>query len=366
MAATNGDLANHLIDGGLAPQAARLIANALANAQTPFFSQGRDSTDATPTHLLRLVTRDTRRYQLTNLDYTPSKPFQDQLDSRKGTYANQDTDHPYKDSQPVVSAAPLSNPRVQAGDYIAVNNLVDGNAEVSQITLKLRSQTGQHLRLDPFTQSLQGVPLVARAQGKFLTAEFRENEGETELVISLRGLSQQNVLLANGDLRPAFVLPTTDDPTGPASLAAGGSRSLSSVEVLLADGTKQNLLVWTNGASSSVTQPSALCRAICVFDASKDSTGAANTSNTNMQILRQVNVSTVKKEADGRFLITLESALPGTHYHVSGSGNKTSNTQSTMIFDRGFTHTTLQFQFRFLDEAGNTENPSRGSIGVFY
>lgn len=366
MAANNGDLARHLIDGGLAPQAARLIANALANAQTPFFSQGRDSTDSTPAHLLRMVTSDARRYQLTNLDYTPTKPFQERLYSTKGEYTEKDNDHPYKDSQPVVSAAPLSNPRVQGGDYISVNNAVDGNAEVSQITLKLRVQPGRHLRLDPSTKSLEGVPFVARAQGKFLTAEFQETEEGTELVISLRGLSQENVLLSNGDKRPAFLFPTTDAATGPASLSAGGTRALEEKEVLLANGDKQKILAWTTNTASAVTQPAGLCRALAVFDASKDDTGASSTSNTNRYILRQQKISSIQKVAGGRYLVTMSEALPDKHYVVLGVGDRGANNQSTLVFDNSYAHDADQFQVRFIDQAGATEDPIRGSIAVFY
>ena len=46
MAANNGDLVQSLIEGGLAPQAARILGNVLANANSPAFSKGQDEEDA--------------------------------------------------------------------------------------------------------------------------------------------------------------------------------------------------------------------------------------------------------------------------------------------------------------------------------
>ena len=61
MAASNGTLVQALIDGGLQPAAARVIANALANASTPQFSQSQDLSDQTPTQSLRMIDRDARK-----------------------------------------------------------------------------------------------------------------------------------------------------------------------------------------------------------------------------------------------------------------------------------------------------------------
>ena len=56
MATNSGQLVQALVDGGVKPAAARVIANALANADTPQFSGTRDVQDATPTDQLRMVT----------------------------------------------------------------------------------------------------------------------------------------------------------------------------------------------------------------------------------------------------------------------------------------------------------------------
>jgi hypothetical protein len=208
MAANNGDLVQSLIEGGLTPQAARIIGNVLANAASPSYSKGNDEADVTPTEKLRLIDADTRRYTLTNLDFSRSSPFQERLTSSPGQYAGPPEDHPYKDSQPVTSAAPLASPRVQGEGYVRVENVVEGNAAVSKVSLRLRREEGSHLRIDPSTKFLDAVNFFGRSETpQFLGAEFIEGEQGTELVISLRNLESRNVLLANGQQQNLFAFP---------------------------------------------------------------------------------------------------------------------------------------------------------------
>jgi hypothetical protein len=208
MATNSGDLTQTLIEGGLAPQAARAIANAIANAHSGTFSRGRDVSDATPTDQLRMITADTRRYQLTNLDFSPAAPFQDRLSSNPGEYAGPAPDHPYKDSQPLVSAPPLSSPRVQGSDYIAVSDEVTGNSAVSRIGLRLRQQTGRHLRIDPSTKFLDALPLNAISDTpRFVSAEFSESDESSNLRVSLRNLEEISVLLSDGNKQSVWAFP---------------------------------------------------------------------------------------------------------------------------------------------------------------
>lgn len=374
MAANAGDLAQSLIEGGLSPQAARLIANAIANAASPTLSKGLDRTDATPTESLRLITADTRRYQLTNLDYTPSQPFQQRLESTATQYDPQAADHPYKDSQPVKTAAPLASPRVQGGNYVGVENVVDGGAEVSKVDLKLRSEQGRHLRLDPSTKSLEAVDFAASTQSPNLAAEFRETEQGTELVISLRNLTSIDALLGNADTRKVLVFPDgANAAVGPVGGAAGVSRSLVSLTVLLSDGQRQPLLAWTNGNASAAeswwtptTTAAGTLRGYVVFDASKNSSGTADTNNTARQLLRSVGITSVTKNADGRFRVKLTTALPDANYVALGVGSRSGNDHETMVFDESFTALVDEFQVRFLSDNSTARNPTRGTIAVFY
>lgn len=382
MAASNGDLANHLIDGGLSPQAARLIANALANAGSPQFSQGLDATDATPRDALRLIDGDSRRYRFTNLDYGATAPFRDRLDSHANRYSPQATEHPYKDSQPIKSASPLSSPRVQAGDYMAVDNGVDGDAAVSKVRLKLRVEPGRHLRLDPSTKSLEGVPLIARTQGRFLSADFVETDDGTELVISLRGTEEQTVVLENADSRKAMVFPTAG-ATGPAGLAAGGTRSLEKVTVRLETGAPQEILVWKNGSAGTALP---VCKAMVVFDATRNSAGTAVDSASpaypvgDVFLIKAINVTSVRNLVQGnngngnaRYKINLASGVfADGNYCVVGTAGADGNNIRTVIVRTDAqvspaygAPSASDFTIQVLNGSSDGNAPLRCSVAVF-
>lgn len=203
MAANSGDLAQSLIEGGLSATAARIIANALANAQSPQLSAGNDRIDNTPKEQLRLITPDIRRYQLPNLDYSPSEPFQKRLSSNQGKYLAPSPDHPYTDSQPLSPTPPIGQRAVRGSDYITVTNTVENNASVAEVSLDLRLDVGgRHLRLDPSTKSIESVPLIAKPElPRFMASEFRETENGTELIHGFRNLVEVEVPTNNGDSR---------------------------------------------------------------------------------------------------------------------------------------------------------------------
>jgi hypothetical protein len=215
MAANSGDLVSSLIEGGISPAAASIIANALANASSPQFSSGNDRVDSTPAEQLRLITPDTRRYQLTNLDYTPAEPFQKRLSGNVNAYAGGPGDHPYKDSQPVSPTPPLAQPAVRGSDYITVKNIVERNSNISEVSLDLRRDTGgRHLRLDPSTKSIESVPFIATPEvPRYLASEFRETENGTELVHGLRNLATMTVALNSGNSRQITAFAEADAVT---------------------------------------------------------------------------------------------------------------------------------------------------------
>lgn len=296
MAANSGDLVQTLIEGGLAPQAARTIANALANAASPAFSKGGDTDDATPIKQLRLITSESRRYQLTNLDYSPSKPFQDRLSSNPGEYAGPSPDHPYKDSQPVTSAPPLSAPRVQANDYITVENEIESNSAVSRIGLRLRQATGKHLRIDPSTKFLDALPFLAETESpRFLSSEITETELGTQITVSLRNLEAVDVELADGKTQQVFVFPDAAPQTP------------------------------SYGAAS------AKVRAMVVFN--PNSTQVVN-GETRANIVKQANVSKVLKVVDGAFDVYFASPMPDSAYGavVTASDNESGENAEKLTF----------------------------------
>jgi len=198
MATDNSALIQALVDGGVAPAAAKIIASALANASTPQYSQSRDIADATPRDQLRLIDSDTRKYLLTNLDYSPESPYQTRLQSHPGRYSGAPPDHPYKGSQPVTAAPPLSQPAVEGGDYIRVDNSIRDGASVSTVSAKLASRAGTHLRINPATKSLDAVPITVAARQGLVTADVVESGSATTIDLTVRGLKSTTVVQADG------------------------------------------------------------------------------------------------------------------------------------------------------------------------
>lgn len=198
MAVDNNALIQALIDGGIAPAASRVIANALANAATPQFSQSRDIADATPREQLRLIDGDTRKYLLTNLDYSSEAPYQTRLQSKPGQYDGGPADHPYKDSQPVAPVPALSQNSVVGGDYINVDNAVRDNAQVATVSLKLGGKNGTHLRINPSTKSVEAMPLVFNSPQGLVTASVSDDSTATNIQLVVRALTTLGVVLSDG------------------------------------------------------------------------------------------------------------------------------------------------------------------------
>jgi microcystin-dependent protein len=196
--APSGQLVQALIDGGLEPAAARVIANAIANAASPAFSQARDVQDATPTDQLRMVTSDTRKYVLTNLDYSREAPYQARLRSTVGRYEVPSADHPYKDSQPVTPVPPLSTPTVAGGKYVTVESATIDGAPTSTVSLSFGVVAGGHLRIRPATNALDAVPFTVSAPQALVTASVVEQAAATNLEIVVRGLNSRPVVLSDG------------------------------------------------------------------------------------------------------------------------------------------------------------------------
>jgi hypothetical protein len=62
------------------------------------------------------------------------------------------------------------------------------------------------------------------------------------------------------------------------------------------------------------------CRAWVNFDATRDASGASNTSNTNRFLRGNGNVASVLKTADGQFTVTFTTAMPSANYAAVASG----------------------------------------------
>jgi hypothetical protein len=201
MAASNGTLVQALIDGGLQPAAARVIANALANASTPQFSQSQDLSDQTPTQSLRMIDRDARKYQFANLDYSSEEPYERRLRGTPGRFAADLSDHPYKNAQPVVPVPPLSKASIAGGDYIGVDHTVRDGAPLATVGLKLNSRAGKHLRANPATNAVDAVQLEFASPQGLVTADVSEDTDATRIELAVRGLRTSSVVQSDGTSR---------------------------------------------------------------------------------------------------------------------------------------------------------------------
>jgi len=243
VAANSGQLVQALVGGGVSPAAARVIANALANSHTPEFSSSRDLSDQTPTDLLRLVTPDTRRYQLANLDYSRERPYQSALESSPGRYVPETTDHPYKDSQPVLPAPPLSAPRILGGSYTEISDAIVDGAQQTRVSLRISKNTGVHLRANAATNSLEVVPFEISAPQGLVTAEVAEESDKTTIQLQVRGITTQSVRLGDGSSVDAYlwtagaITPPAPGSSGvPTGVVVACAAEIAGTEWLLCDG----------------------------------------------------------------------------------------------------------------------------------
>jgi hypothetical protein len=173
------DLEVSLIDGGIAPAAAKVLANVISNVATEKTSLGRRLQDATPTKKMRLIDADTRRYVLTNLD----QPRREQ----KGNYRPKTKSHPYSNSQPASADPTITTPSVKAGQFLSVSQQTENRVAQSRVSLNVAKRGGSHARLNPATGQIESVPIFVEVDQKNrLDARVEETSDAT--VIRLRFL----------------------------------------------------------------------------------------------------------------------------------------------------------------------------------
>lgn len=179
------DLETNLINGGISPAAAKILANAIANTASVRTDIGGRLGDVTPTAQLRLVDADTRRYLLPTLDQ-PAK------DSRRsGQYTPAQKQHPYADSQPARPQGTLATPSVKGGDYIDVSTATANGVSQATVAMRMGGAPGRHARLNPGSKAVDAVPfLVELDQEQFIEAAFEERPNATVLKIRLKGVQK--------------------------------------------------------------------------------------------------------------------------------------------------------------------------------
>lgn len=185
------DLEVNLVNGGLAPAAAKILANAIANLATSRTDIGRRYGDATPTEQLRMIDGDTRRYVLDNLDQPRDGGFRRSSRSPSGRYSPRDTSHTYSNSQPASASPTLSVPSVSEGDYLSATHAAKDSVSQSKVGLKVVQKGGNHARLNPATKAVESIPfLVETDQEQFIDAKFEDRPEGTVLKLKLRNLDK--------------------------------------------------------------------------------------------------------------------------------------------------------------------------------
>jgi hypothetical protein len=182
------NLERNLVSGGVAPAAAKLIANAIDNVATGRVNIGEQLADATPTRAMRMIDADTRRYVLTNLDYPKDNPLRQRASDQASQPAYPDKDHPYRDSQPASANPTISTPGVKAGQFVSVSTATANNVAQSEVTLRVATKGGTHARLNQATGEVESVPFLIEVEPKTkLEASVEERPDAT--VIKLRFLT---------------------------------------------------------------------------------------------------------------------------------------------------------------------------------
>lgn len=183
------DLEASLIDGGITAAAAKVLANAIANAATGRLSLNRQLEDVTPRANMRLIDSDTRRYVLTNLDHPADNPFRRRMQEQPGRYPAPGPSHPYQSSQPASGTPTLSTPAVSGGPYVKSSQQTTNDVAQSSVTLDTDAKGGQHARLNEATGKVEAVPISLEIEPKgLLEGDIVEEEGRT--IIRLRVTSE--------------------------------------------------------------------------------------------------------------------------------------------------------------------------------
>ena len=186
---TAANLFNALVSGGITAPSASEIANALGNQNTSQKPQSASFSDATNKQTLKLISANSRRYDLLNLDFRHEQPYQTaatQVARKKFAPA---VDHPYRDSQPQLVNSPISASPIATGAYLKSVDTVSSSAIQTTVSINFGSQLGDFLRLNKATQSIDAVPLVVKNTTNIpLNFSFSSTEQGVELLVSGRNL----------------------------------------------------------------------------------------------------------------------------------------------------------------------------------
>ena len=246
----------------MAAPLAKLVANAIANANTGQLSKGADAVDGTPASAMRMIDADARRYQFPNLDYSPDQPYQDVLGDSPVQYTDATGIHPYQDSQPVKAAPPLSQPAIKGGAYIDAVPGVENNSSQTVVNVRIKQKDGTHLRLNPATNSIESVPLTFNFPQGIVAGSVSETDAATEITLSVPNQTMLGIL-------------------------------------------------------SAYNRPVYQCRAWAYFSGTKNTSGTTALDTTDRQIFKSGNIARVSRASTGLYVVWFAQPMLSSNYAVS-------------------------------------------------
>jgi len=183
------DLESSLIDGGISPAAAKILANAISNAATGRLSTTRQLEDATSRRSLRQIERNARKHQYTNLDQPGDPLYRRAVAEEMGVYQSPQHKHTYQDSQPASANPTLTQPTTVGGDFVVAERKTDGDVAQSEVTIDVHDKGGKHARINQASGKVETVPISLQIEPQgLLEGEVIEESGQT--VIRLRIINQ--------------------------------------------------------------------------------------------------------------------------------------------------------------------------------
>lgn len=179
------DLELSLVDGGLSPAIAKVVANAITTSQTSQVRRGQQFVDSTPIQKMRLITSESRKYLFPNLDQRSGAAA---FSSAKGVYQSPSSDHTYRNSQPLSASPTVSTPSVVGGRYMSASPASSGRVSQSVVGLNVREFGGRHARLNSSGGVVESVPIRVEVDQKDrLEAVVEERSDATVIRLRFRG-----------------------------------------------------------------------------------------------------------------------------------------------------------------------------------
>ena len=201
MSSNWADLEGSLAASGLPASAAKLIANALANLDSPRTTTGENRMDSTPSQALRMIDADARRYRFTNLDQRSNAVARRAARNRDTNFLLNEFQHPYDNTQPIKGGESITRDRVEAGKFVSVAKSVDDGTVSYEVGLEVQG-SGQFVGVNQTRDVLRTLDFsVTSGDPATIKAVPNKQENSTNIAISPINLQTITVKLSDNTTR---------------------------------------------------------------------------------------------------------------------------------------------------------------------